>query len=296
MKFKKYQKVRRSGDDRTKGILNGIVTVFPKIDGTNASVWLDNGIVKAGSRNRELTLKKDNQGFYKMVKDNQNLKDFFKKYPDYRLYGEWLVPHTLKTYREDAWREFYVFDVLDSMGEYIQYNHYKELMEEFNINYIPPIAHLEGAEPDSLFRLREKNKFLIKDGEGKGEGIVIKNYDYENKFGDIIWAKIITSEFGEKHKKTMGSPSIKVSKVTEKQIVEDFVTEAFVEKEFSKIVNKKDGWRNEYIPELLSRVFYELINEEMWNIIKEYNRPEIDFSLLNRMTTNKIKKVKKGVF
>jgi len=59
MKFKKYQKIRRIGDDRTKGILNGRVSVFPKIDGTNASVWMDDGKLKAGSRNRELTLEND---------------------------------------------------------------------------------------------------------------------------------------------------------------------------------------------------------------------------------------------
>src|SRR6056297_3595068 len=208
MKFKKYQKIRRIGDDRTKGILNGRVSVFPKIDGTNASVWMDDRKVKAGSRNRELTLENDNQGFYAMIINNQNIINFFKDYPDYRLYGEYLVPHSLKTYKDNAWRKFYVFDVMDSTDEYIPYEHYKELMDKYNIDYIPPIAHIEGATVDSLFRLLDKNTFLIKDGEGKGEGIVCKCYDYANKYGDIIWGKIVTSEFKEKHTKIMGAPVI----------------------------------------------------------------------------------------
>ena len=48
----------------TDGIELGKVYVFPKIDGTNGSVWIDDGIIKAGSRNRELTLDNDNAGFY----------------------------------------------------------------------------------------------------------------------------------------------------------------------------------------------------------------------------------------
>lgn len=296
MKFKKYQKIRRLRDSRTKGILNGVVTVFPKIDGTNASVWLDDGILKGGSRNRELTVEKDNQGFYAHILEDERIEKFFQDYPDYRLYGEFLVKHTLKTYRKDAWRKFYVFDAIDSTGEYIPYHHYKDILEKYNINYIPPIATIKGANKESLYRLLEKNKFLIQDGEGVGEGIVIKNYDYINKYGDVIWAKIVTSEFKEKHTKTMGEPVINVSSVIEEKIIDDFVTSAFVEKEHAKIVNKKGDWRNEYIGEFLKKVWHELINEEMWNIIKQYKNPEIDFGLLHRMTINKIKNVKKDVF
>ena len=78
MKFKKYQKVKRFGDNEVDGIENGNCVVMPKIDGTNASVWLDNDEVKAGSRNRELTLEKDNQGFYKYIKKQDNINFFLK--------------------------------------------------------------------------------------------------------------------------------------------------------------------------------------------------------------------------
>ena len=40
MNFTKYQHVERLGTTETDGILDGDVLVFPKIDGTNCSVWL----------------------------------------------------------------------------------------------------------------------------------------------------------------------------------------------------------------------------------------------------------------
>ena len=36
---------------------------------------------------------------------------------------------------------------------------------------------------ENIEKCLEENKYLIKDGEGCGEGVVIKNYDFINKFG-----------------------------------------------------------------------------------------------------------------
>ena len=49
MEFKKYQHVERLENEEVRGIENGICHIYPKIDGTNASVQMDNGTVKAGS-------------------------------------------------------------------------------------------------------------------------------------------------------------------------------------------------------------------------------------------------------
>ena len=101
MEFKKYQHIERFGNGEVQGIELGKTLIFPKLDGTNASVWMDSeGNVKAGSRNRELSYEKDNAGFYKFVLENENIKAYLEKHPTHRLYGEFLVPHSLRTYRE----------------------------------------------------------------------------------------------------------------------------------------------------------------------------------------------------
>lgn len=301
MEFKKYQHLERFGNDEVEGIELGKLYIFPKLDGTNAQVWLDDeGDIKAGSRNRELTLEKDNAGFYKFVLENENIKRYLEKHPTHRLYGEFLVPHSLKTYREDAWRRFYIFDVCldkeDGSVEYIPYDIYKSLVEEFGLDYIPPIVTMTNGSYEYFIRTLDNNTFMIQDGKGVGEGIVIKNYDYYNKYKRQIWAKIVTNEFKEIHKREMGVNNIKTEKVIEQEIVDNYCTAAFIEKEYSKILNETGEWDNRKIPMLLGRVFSELVKEETWNIIKKYKNPTINYKTLNALVINKIKTVKSDIF
>jgi len=302
MDFRKYQHIERFGTDEVDGIEFGKCYIFYKIDGTNSSVWLDNGgNLKAGSRNRELSLENDNAGFYAYVLQNDKVLAYLQKHPTHRLFGEWLVPHSLKTYRQDAWRRFYIFDVCldkeDDGLEYIPYDTYKPLLDEFELDYIPPLATISNPTYESLLKALDKTgQFLVEDGKGIGEGIVIKNYDFYNKYKRQTWAKIVTNEFKEKHHKEMGCPDIKTEVMVEEKIVEDFCTEAFIEKEYAKIVNEQDGWTSKYIPMLLGRVFSELIKEESWNMIKKYKNPKIDYKTLNALVIRKIKEIKRNVF
>ena len=302
MEFKKYQHIERFGTDEVEGIEFGECIIFYKIDGTNSSVWLDDyGVLKAGSRNRELTLDNDNAGFYNVVSQDQRVIDYLTKHPNHRLYMEWLVPHSLKTYRFDAWRKFYVFDVCldkeDGGVEYLPYDIYKEYLEEFNIDYIPPLAKIKNPTYDSLVKLLDKTgQFLIEDGKGKGEGIVIKNYDYYNKYHRQTWAKIVCNEFKETQHKTMGCPEINSTISTEEKIIQQFCTQSFIEKEYEKICNEQNGWSSKYIPMLLGTVWHEFITEEIWNILKTYKNPNINFKTLNAFLIQNIKEVKSEIF
>ena len=276
MEFNKYQHIERFGTDEVENIEFGRCFIFYKIDGTNGQVYLDaDGNIKAGSRNRVLTLENDNANFYQYVLQNERIKKYLEKHPNHRLYGEWLVPHSIKTYRKDAWRRFYIFDVAlhkeDDTEEYIPYEIYQPLLEEFELDYIPPLAILKNPTEESLIRCLEKTgQFLVEDGKGNGEGIVIKNYDFYNKYGRQTWAKIVSNEFKEVHAKAMGADVVTQQQIIEEKIINKYCTEAFIEKEYAKIVNEKEGWRSQYIPMLLGRVFSELIKEETWNFIKEF--------------------------
>ena len=290
--FKKYQHLERFGTVAVEGIDIGECYIFPKIDGTNSQLWFDDKLC-AGSRNRELSLDNDNAGFYNWAIKQDKLLKFFEKHPNLRLYGEWLVPHTLKTYSETAWRNFYVFDILEE-DEYLHYEVYKQLLEEFGIEFIPPICKIANPSYDRLVSQLEKNGYLIQDGKGIGEGIVVKNYDYKNKFGNIIWAKIVSNEFKTSRDKCT-TTELKENKLVEEEIVNKFVTLALVEKEFSKIA-LENGWASKYIPRLLNTVFYCLIVEDGYNFIKEFKNPTINFKTLNAITTAKIKELMPHLF
>lgn len=285
MEFKKYQHVERLGTVETEGIENGTCFVFSKLDGSNSQLWWDAGL-HAGSRNLQLSHEKDNAGFYNWAMGQDKFIQFFAKYPNLRLYGEWLVPHTLRTYVESAWRKFYVFDVMED-GEYLPYEKYSVILDEFGIEYIPPICKIENPTYEQLIYQLEKNTYLIEDGKGVGEGIVIKNYDYRNCYGRVTWAKIVRNEFKTQHGK-IKAPELKGAKVIEAEIVNKYVTQALVEKEFSKIENEV-GWSSKQIPRLLNTVFYCLVKEESWNFVKEFKNPTIDFKKLAIFTNNRVK-------
>lgn len=296
MNFNKYQHVEKMGTIETQGIENGMCYVFPKLDGTNGSIWLNDISIRAGSRNRELEIDNDNAGFYKWVLNQTNILKLLTENPNVRLYGEWLVPHTLKTYRDDAWHKFYVFDVMDQ-DRYLTYEEYTPLLEEFEIEYIPAMCKVKNPTQEKLFELLDKNTFLIKDGQGSGEGIVIKNYDYVNRFGRVTWAKLVKNEFKDKlsTNKKFGTPEVKCKFEIEQKIIDKFVTPHLIEKEHSKIVNES-GWSSKFIPKLIGVVFYCLIKEEMWNILQEFKKPVIDFKKLNGLCTEKIKELKPEIF
>ena len=299
--FVKYMHLERYGNDEVDGIEQGITYVFPKLDGTNAQVWLnEDGTIGAGSRNRTLSIHNDNAGFMNYIITDDRIKSFLEIYPDCTLYGEWLVPHSLKTYRDDAWRKFYIFDVFHrSTQQFYEYESMKMMLDDFKLDYLAPIAIIRNGTREHFERCLSNNVFLIKDGMGVGEGIVIKNYGWTNKYGRGTFAKIVTNEFKEIHHKEMGAPEIG-GQTLEEKIVDQYVSLTLIDKTEAKIINEKAT--NEMfldkrdIPQLLQTVWHDLITEELWDILKKNKNPKIDFAYLQRLTMTKVKETRKDIF
>ena len=296
--FIRYMHVEKFNTAEVEGIEIGTCYVFPKLDGTNASLWVDeNGGLRAGSRNREISMEADNQGFHAHVRADLRYSAFFYGHKDLVLYGEWLVPHTIKTYRDDAWRKFYVFDVFNkAVGRFVPFDIYEPTLKTYSIDYLAPIQTIKNGSYDMFQTALEKNKILLKDGEGVGEGIVIKNYNFVNKYGRTVWAKIVTNEFKERHVHEMGAPEV-VGDIIEARIADKFVTQHLVDKVYAKIINETgDGWHSKMIPRLLHTVYYDLITEEMWEVLKQFKNPTINFKLLTGYVTARIKELRKDIF
>ena len=293
MVFEKYMHLDRWGNSSVRGIDMGKCFVFPKLDGTNASVWHDGVRVCAGSRNRHLSIKNDNAGFCEYVMNGiHGIERLLDTGRHLRLFGEWLVPHTIKTYRDDAEGKFYVFDVWDDIEKkFIPYNEYKDMLDYYLVDYVKPQCVINNPTNEYLLKEVENNTFLIKEGEGIGEGIVIKQYDYVNKFGDVKWAKMIKETF----KSEVGIRQIECSPMVEQQIVTKYVTNHFVNKSYNKILVESDGeWESKFIPKLLGMVWYDLITEEIWDILKKMKNPEINFRTLNGMVIKSVKEINPG--
>jgi hypothetical protein len=310
VEFIKYQHIERLGATEVEGITQGVCYVFPKIDGTNGSVWLKGGQLAFGSRNHELGGDGDNQGFRAACADDPRILAYLSAHPTHRLYGEWLVPHSLKTYRTDAWRKFYVFDVsvdvdqgdvegpvgAGDLVEYLPYTIYQPLLVEHGLDYIPLLAEVRAGTDEQFYNLLDQNKFLVQDGAGAGEGIVIKNYSYKNRYGRTTWAKIVRSEFKTLHSVSMGAPVIRGATMVEESIVAKFCTDALIDKELAKIVADAGRWESKMIPRLLNTVFYCLVTECAWEIVKDFKSPTVNYKTLARMVNERVKEAKREIF
>lgn len=300
-----YDHVEALGNDEVEGILDGLVYVFPKIDGTNARVMLDEGgELVCGSKNRILALDADNQGFMEWcttegrIALRNALSALEAVHEPVCLHGEWLVPHTLKTYRDDAWREFYVFDVFSyNQQSYLPYDAYLDPLLRFGIHAVPCMAVLEHPTVEKLLPFLDKNTFLIKDGEGVGEGIVLKNYDWRNRFGRQPWAKIVRNEFKDTHRLNSAPPTIRTPSEAAIAIANRCVTQTLVDKELSRIKSDNpDASERTLIPRLLSTVFHCVVTEELWNALKKEGWPTVDFKRLRRLVEFRVKELKPGLF
>ena len=327
MFYKPYQHVLKYGTVETDGILNGEVNLFYKIDGTNSCVFLDeNNELTFGSRRSVLNDKEDQTGFYRMMKGNNALREkllkYLTKHPDRVIYGEFLIPVTIKRYKSDAWRQFYIFDIvhLDENFDYNKlyalnpdtnkmeldlkyirvhevyekYDDYSKELDELGLLYIPRIAKLTNPTIDEVKSYLDKTgDYLIQDG--LGEGILIKNYDYKNVYGRTTWAKILTEDF-LKSKKGLreGNHEKKESDMShEYNIVKKFLTVEHVSKERSKFIEVNGEIKGKNIPLFLNYVYHEWLHDNIDEIIKTTlkTNPSINFKYLEHCLYDVIKSV-----
>lgn len=334
--FRKFDHVERVAHSDVADLTCGTVHVFPKLDGTNASVWASVlpsdgpecpiGVeVQCGSRNRILSADADNAGFHAWVHSDDAralaLRMFVLQNPHLIVYGEWLVPHSLKTYADDAWRCFYVFDIYThATGKYLPYDSYADSLAKMGIDVIKPLAVIENPSDNELNALRDEgNTFLMK--SGIGEGIVLKNYDWTNKWGRQPWAKMVRETF-RNH-----TPKIVRDAATEQDIIDAFCSDAFIRKTWAKVVQAvandmgvhlvtdafdmdsvDDGPtmahftafveanRYKLIPRFLGTIYWDFIEEETRGFVKKFKSPCVDFSKLQKLVVLAAKTTMKEIF
>ena len=291
MQYKSYQHIEKLGNKEVEGILKGKCSIQPKIDGTNGVVWLgDDGIIHAGSRNRDLSLDNDNAGFYNTVIKDDNIRKYLLDHKDHYLYGEWLVPHTIRYYHPESWKHFYVFDIFSYDRGYIPYDEYSKELDKYGISYIPEIISIDNPTMEDLTKYLKETKYLIPEDK-MSEGIIIKNYEYRNQYGRCTYAKIVAEEFfNTKSLLRMKNHEAK-DKTSEKDIVTTMLSEPLIRKEFAKIkLAYPDARRQELIGRTLNTIFHVFIHEELLDYI-EKKKPLINFYYLKKECDERIKEV-----
>lgn len=278
MKFKEYKKIQGLHKEECDGILTGKCYIQEKLDGANASIWLgDDNEIHYGSRSRDLFLVQDNfNGFGDWVKDNsENLRQLFSEHPNYRLNGEWLVRHTIG-YKETSYKKFYLFDIdvegpdisvkLSIEGVYLN-------AEKYNIPSAKLFAVLENPTLEQIKEFAGKSEL----GQ-KGEGVVVKNMQFVNKFGDMQFGKYVTQEFKEDNAVTFGGNNKTSESYHEMYYVNKFMGLARVQKIFHKLESSEGRLSEKHIPRIMMTCFHDLMGEEGYTIALEMSKATVPFN------------------
>lgn len=276
--FKSYNKIYTLGKEEVEGILQGVCSIQEKVDGANTSIWVEDGVLHCGSRNQEVTHSGFN-GFVDYVHSHAGIKNYLRDNPTHRLYGEWLVRHTI-AYNENAYRKFYLFDI------------------EVDDVLLPPEQVFAVAEsytipsPQLFAVIQDPSTADLEAYAGKssigsmGEGVVIKNHAFINKFGRNCYAKLVTNNFKEATSVVFGSNSKDSESYYEIHISNKYITPQRVEKIMNKIqplldhpLGKPDT------PRISNTVYHDMITEEIWEIQDDV--PQVNFSTLRKICTKK---------
>jgi hypothetical protein len=282
--FKRYPKIHRLGKEEVEGILEGECHIEEKIDGANASIWLDKrGEVTCGSRNRELS--GGFNGLVDYVKTDAAINLILHDHPTWRLYGEWLVRHTIG-YNESAYKKFYLFDITvvrdgEEVEEFLTKEEVIKVADYYNIPR--PEYHGSFKNPTSEQILEHVGKSVL--GE-KGEGVVIKNHEFRDKFGSHNYAKIVTENFKEDNAVNFGGNNKHSESYWELYVVNKYMSLARVEKVMHKIQPLVDKRLDlEHIPRISNTCYHDMLTEEIWEIQDKVE--SLNFRSLKRIALKK---------
>lgn len=269
MKFKPYNKIHALHKEECEGILEGTCYLQEKVDGANASIWFDEDDqqIHYGSRSRDLFLAQDNfNGFGDWVRNHPKLPEFFKDHPHIRLNGEWLVRHTIG-YKELNYKKFYLFDIEISDGSITMYANMENMYEVANKYEIPTVQLFGVFQNPTLEQIKS---FAGQTNLGeKGEGVVVKNLEFRNKFGDLQFGKFVTQEFKEDNGITFGGNNKSSESYEEMYYVNKMMTLARVQKVLHKLESMEGRLSEKHIPRVMGMCFHDLITEESWVIAQE---------------------------
>lgn len=237
MEQKKYHSIVRYGHKSTQDVLNkgDKIIIQEKIDGANASFAVIDGELKCWSRNKELSMGNTLEGFYVWAKENINVD---KLLDGVIYFGEWTAQH--KVVYEGHAKQFFLYDIFNlHLEEYVSFSMVRDEAKRLGLQLVPVFFEGEFESFDQLMSYvgrTDLNGTL--GGEPSGEGVVVKNVAYRDRFGKQMFVKLVVDKFAEVQKqKTPKDPKKKFSE--EELKVRECVTTPRVEKQLFKMI--EDG-------------------------------------------------------
>lgn len=268
-----YPKVYALGHRMIQNILDGVVTVQEKIDGSQISFGRFGGDdkvrgeLKIRSRNKEM-IPEAPENMFEVATEIITGLDLIDGWT-YR--GEYLQKpkHNTLVYDRVPKNHIVLFDIARGLEDYLSPAYVEDEAERLGLDSVPTFYFGEVKEKSELVDLLDRESFL---GGPKIEGFVIKNYDQFATDGKPMFGKYVSEAFKEKHTKEW-----KISAPGRKDVIAQIIEMYSTEARFQKAVQhlKEDGellGDPRDIGHLMKEVQTDLDEECRWEIaVKLYN-------------------------
>jgi hypothetical protein len=284
----KYQHVERLGHDDALGLLDGTVVVQEKLDGANFTVAKHptRGIIMA-SRNNVISVggtpSTGFNGAIDYVLNHPGFNDIFSMHPDWVLRGEWLVRHSIN-YAKEFMGKFYCFDVQDGNGAYIPVETYAPYLNAAQILMVPVLATIDKPTHDQLVEYTKGGGYF---GAEQKEGIVVKRYDFVNKYGRVTWGKLVAADFKEANKIHMGAAKHDPIEIKFAALIKD--------EDILKVIHKLKDEKGETsvrdMAQVIGRVWNDAFVDHLWDFVKKEHVGSFDFQQAKKLVDRKAREV-----
>jgi len=302
--FEKYGKIRQLGHEENKNIfINGNDTIYvqEKIDGANSRFFVKDGKIIFGSRACQLT---SNDGEETNVSKNfkcglNYIKSHVKinKLKEGHIYyGEICVKHTMD-YDWNKIPPYLGFDIKNvKQSTYLPWPEAEHNFKEIGLPVVPIFKILSSDQikkekiddawiPVSVYAPRS-NPTL------QAEGVVFKNYEYQDKYNNHLFAKHVRSKFKEDNALVFGG-TVKYSEDDDGKIVARFCTNARIDKNIFKLIdegNKLDLSLMSLLPGIVIKDIY----SEHWEELL-YSNMKLDLRHIRELIVRRCLSVLKQV-
>jgi hypothetical protein len=194
-----YPKVYNLGHSAVKDLLDGRVVVQEKVDGSQFSFGVFDGVLRVRSKGKEFPVDAPEKMFTAAVETAKRLAPYLKDGWTYR--GEYLqkAKHNTLAYYAPPPGHIILFDI--AVGEE-RYLHYEDLAEEANRLglWTVPVLYVGEGRDLSATHLERWLDRVSELGGAKIEGVVIKNYARFGPDGKALFGKHVSESFRELHR------------------------------------------------------------------------------------------------
>lgn len=305
--YTKYSHVRRLGTEGTEGYLKGHVIATPKVDGANCTVFFDDetDTARIGGRKNVVEDRKDvswlGEWFDHDETEAPHLKQFVSDNPNLIVYGEWMggvvkdkFQGAIKDYDKQHLRTVRIFDVFDASEDaYMEDHAWRQMIaDEYPalVPYcVPILAEFDDPTEEELWEVAENNTYMLEAAGRAGEGIVLRNPDFKDAYGNYHIVKMVLSDWKQRANKAQCD---KVAEDVEAAIVLEYMSDAEMSKTVQKTCAKFgddefDATSKKHMGFFMSVIFKDLLEENIMDIMKRFKKPIIDFGRLSGLASKR---------